>query len=346
MKETSRQKKVLYLNYDVSGGVEYSGGVIGEWINELGLIVYEIKNQDSPTRIFRHFETYRPDMVVINELFDRSTIPTFYYRMLFPNTRVVVIAHSWKEINHIFDNIDYKRIHDLELLRLADCIICLNYNIKHQWNRWVPIRIMNKHMPCNPNIFYPKVQWEDREKLFCYAGQIHPLKFSEKFIDLLSGSTAVKIDCYGNMWDIPEMRDYNKKFTTTRSISYKGNVAQERVAEILNQYKFYVMPHTGYELFNFTLMQAIFCGTIPLVSLDRISNTFDHSWIDWTKGLANVCNTEVELFNNLREIQKAGNAEFAKESKIIVERANERFSYSEFKKQFQEMLLGLVPNRR
>jgi glycosyltransferase involved in cell wall biosynthesis len=118
----------------------------------------------------------------------------------------------------------------------------------------------------------------------------------------------------------------------------KGYVNQSKVADVMNEYKFFVMPHDGPEPFNIAMLQAIKCGTIPLVVNDRSDRT--SLWLNWAKDL-HFCNDTVDEFLvNLNRINKDSDISDAEEiSNHISTLSMERFNYQKMKEDFKKIVL-------
>ena len=338
-------KKVLLLNFDVGSGVEYFGNVISKILQgrpDIDLV--EIKRQDHWAFITNDIIEINPDVIILNDLFERYVVCSYMYKLFKPETKVICFSHTWKNlfISKNFNTLNHYEKDFLvlkqHLFKFCDKIFILNCMPQAAIEKNVYKNVINTYFPVDDDLYKIKVNWYDRKKNFLYLGSIIPSKFSELFIDLIS-ETNLSIDCYGFLHtNIPEYeeknREYITKFTSCKNLKYKGIIPQEDIPDLLNEYKFLVLPHNGEEIFNISLLQAIKCGTIPLVSNDRTTNKFDFGWIDWAQGLYYGCNKEEELISNLKEHQFNGIEKGDEISKLISERASEKFSYSRFKEIF------------
>lgn len=324
-------KKVLVFNFNVGSAIQYCGEIFVDWLKENKDIEIEVvKDQNPETIIIDKIIDYSPDIIVINELYDRVSRPAFYYKKLIPKTKVLYLNHSWKSL--LLDHKD--GINDQEKLKLLfnkefysqTCNLIINLNYKPEAINWPPYlenKTFSSHFPIE-SIFSNNIPWLDRENMFVILGNITSLKISEEFISLLKGS-GLKIDCYGMKYSkSKEDEKYLEKFESCNELVYKGFVQQRDVPSILNKYKYYVMPHNGTEVFNLALLQAIYCGTIPLISNDRNNTKYDGSWIDWADGLYFGCKDASSLLENLIEINKE-TPDHSTESKLISETATKKF---------------------
>jgi len=327
-------KKILYFNFDVGSGIEYCGNVFKRWLYQAsGCEVFEYRNQNQPSFIIDDIIKISPDMVILNEVFDKSCIPTFYYKKFHPETKIVMILHSWKSLfgdftDERFSVEERKQMYfNRDFFKLCDRVFVLNY---HPDNVLMPENVISVYFPVDSKEYHIRKKWKDREKLFVYLGSISPLKFSEDFLDYVS-CTGISIDCYGYISD--GFEDYKRKFNRCSNIVYKGTIKQENVPDILNEYKYYIMPHNGYEIFNLSLFQSILCGTIPLISNDRNTKQFDYSWIDWADGLYFGCNTSRELVDNIKILCKEMPDHSDISEKISTE-LNNRYSFDNLRNIF------------
>lgn len=338
-------KKVLMFNFDVGSAIEYCGNIFTSWLREIdGIELKVIKDQNQPTFIIHQLVEFAPDIIVLNERFRLSFQPAFYYKIFNPKTKILLINHSWKDLfidfNSVKDTSDQIEWYfNRDFYKICDIII--NLNCKPETYHWPPTlrnKLVDKYFPVDPS-FKNNIPWADRENNFLILGSIHPLKISEDFISLIKG-TGKEIHLYGRR-HILNYESYNNMIDSCKELVYKGELKQEDVPEVLNKYKYFVMPHNGSEVFNLSLLQAILCGTIPLVSNDRNSKSFDVTWIDWAHGLYFGCNKTSDLVENICKIddEKPNHSE---ESNTISKIASEKFSYDGIKLSFLVMMKYLI----
>lgn len=328
---------ILLYNPDVGSGLEYVGDIIKSWIDDVTDQYVEVKVQDHPLHLIKqYFNPTQPNFVIVNEEHESICVALCYYKLFHPDIKIIYIYHVWQNIVYMHQNRMYKDVYKRSLLDLADHIICVNYPPDEiKFPKHLVDKIYKGFMPMDPTIYYPKVPWQSRQGLFMYLGNIIPQKVSVEFLQKIQ-KTSITIDCYGKLSNIPE---YIELFNSCNNMVCKGYIDQSKVTDILNQYKFFVMPHHGQEPFNISMLQAIMCGTIPLVVNDRNSEKFSPSWIDWAKDLYYENNTVDEFIENLiRIVNEDDISNCIDISTNISRQVNERFDYGKFKKDFIDLI--------
>jgi hypothetical protein len=270
--------------------------------------------------------------------------PPYYYKRFFPQTKVIYLTHGVKELYEPNKTANMFHNYDRMLLYIGvrdyfDMIVSFGY-IKDDSD--IPIYLKEKffkgHFPINPERYSIKTPWSERKKLFCYVGQLNNLKFSLEFLKQLKHYEDIQIDCYGNIVHSNINEEYSNALNI-KQINLKGYVEQDKVADVLNEYKYFVLPHGRIkEIFNITLLQSMCCGTIPLVCNDRTAD-FDYTWIDWAQGLYTPHNTENQLLRTLVSptlVEK----DYSYLSSDISRQAKARFDYNKFKNEFQQIIKG------
>jgi glycosyltransferase involved in cell wall biosynthesis len=329
---------ILYYNPDVGSGLEYVGNIIKSWIDEIQVPYIEVKDQDHPLHLIQnHFNKIKPDVLIINEEHENICIAVCFYKLFHPDTKIIYIYHVWQNIVYMHTHHKYENKYKQELLEYVDNIICVNWPPNH---KDIPEHIRNKmykgFMPMDPSIYYPKVPWQDRLGLFMYLGNIIHHKMSVGFLQKVQ-NTNISVDCYGKLSDDPE---YTKLFQSCKNVVHKGYVDQSKVADVMNQYKFFVMPHDGAEPFNISLLQSIMCGTIPLVVNDRNDKSITPTWINWAKDLYFENNTVDEFLENL--VRTDSNNDLSNASEISTRiscLAMSRFDYQKMKQDIQKIII-------
>ena len=150
------------------------------------------------------------------------------------------------------------------------------------------------------------------------------------------------IDCYGR--DYEEDDQYDDAFEDaiqSGNIRYYGLVRQEEIPNVMNQYKYFVMPHDGYEPFNWVLKQCMYTGTIPLIVNDRDTHLYYGKWLDWATGLYMGCKYTSELISNLQEIE-AKAPDHSDMSNYISKSSKIMFPYQEFKDEYKNKVKELL----
>jgi hypothetical protein len=337
-------KKVFLYNLNVGSGVEYSGNVIAEWCKELPINFFEYKEQNPPCLSFDPLIEIKPDIIIINDNCPRVVEPPYYFKRCFPKTKVIYLTHGIKElyppnnISNMYENYDRLLLY-IATRDYFDIVVSFGY-IKNdnEIPSYLKERFLKGCFPINPENYCVKTPWYNRKKLFCYVGQLNNLKFSLDFLKQLKDYDSIQIDCYGYMINSYINEEYQKAIKI-KQINYKGLLEQEKVPEILNEYKYFILPHGRIkEIFNISLLQSMCCGTIPLVCNDRTAD-FDYTWIDWAHGLYTPHNTEEMLLKTITSptlVEK----DYSYLSNYISKQAKERFDYYKFKNEFQQMMKG------
>jgi len=331
--------KIFYVNLDVGSGIAYVGNIFLDWLKNIeGIELYVHSDQDCIIDVLALLRKKSPDLIISNESYPRIRSAVVEYLKLFPNAKLLFLSHSWQEIS-LREKVS-KEFN--EFISLCDKIFCLNV-IPERMSKELNF-VDNFYHPISPEIFNITKPWSDRQNKFVIFGTINPIKLSRSFIDEIK-ATDIQIDCYGSRWikDYPgcNIKEYNTVLDSCPNICYKGAALQSEVPALLNQYKYFVMPHDGDEPFNLSLLQAIFCGTIPIISNDLNSRTYDHRWLDWAEGFYYSCNTSADLINNLVLIDK-DNPNLEDESVSISENAKKKFDYNRFKTAFENYVKSFI----
>lgn len=324
-------KKCFYINFNVGSGIEYTGNTFLETIKKK-YDVYEYKLQNPSCVIIEELVKASPDVIIINEMFLRAIEAAYFYKRVKPETRVVQICHDWK---NIFDIFNEKRLNDSNVLQQyylnkIDRIVLLNF--KPNELKWPTLfntsMLVQAYFPIDET-FRIKTPWSQR-KNFCFIGNISNLRLTKEFLEQLKDFPEIEIDIYGKKVDLKD-KEYYSLFDGLKNINYLGELEQKDVSNTLNKYKYFIMAHSSEsEVFFITLLQAIFCGTIPLISNDRLGKNINYKWIDWANGFYFGCNKEKELLKNIAEIVK-NNPDSSELSKDIYERASKKFSMKQLK---------------
>lgn len=344
-------KKIAVFNLNVGSAVEYAGKIFISWLEELEDVevrVYTLQTVITDTVKFLY--EYQPDLIVINEDHHRIVVSNMAYRGL-RYAPIIYVDHSWYRIN----DADNPRQTEAEetwwmwykhMLDYSNHIFCINYKPDTvEWNPRVKGKISNRYYPTNPELFKVTTPWADRQKMFCAVGNLLRHKFAMGFMAAMRG-TDLHVDCYGRN-DL-DMGDWKYKdaieFAQEKgNITLKGEIPQHAVTDVLNQYKYLVLPHDGFEPFNWVLKQAMHCGTVPLVANRRDTNQYYGKWIDWADGLYLGVQFFDELVENMEHIVKE-DIDMSDRSVYMSQEVQRRFPYQEFKDEFkmkaQELLNG------
>jgi len=255
---------IFYFNLNVGGGIERTGRVVESMLPDA--YVYRLQNPGFV--MFEDLIRAQPDVIVMNEQFPRVMEAVYYYKLA-KSCRVILLNHCYSNLGgRAVDDHD-RQLLVKKLLQRIDAIINLNYIPP---GHRVPENVIRLYHPCNPE-FHLRIPWDDRSKKCLYWGNLLPHKFDVRFLDLYS-----EIDIYGTIRCDGEYRD-----KILESGCYRGYIPEGRLVDTINEYKYFVVPHNGYEPFMLTLQEAMQCGTIPLVANSR---DYPRSyWIDWARGL-------------------------------------------------------------
>lgn len=340
-------KKIVVFNLNVGSAVEYAGDIFVSWLRESGHDVEEYKLQTECQDGLEFLIHHDPDLIVINEYHHRPLVINYLYRVL-RHVPVIYVDHSWNRINSwTEDNIsnEYEKTVHMwyrHTLDMVNHIFCLNNKpLEVPWGSHVAHKISNRYYPTDDSIFNVTEPWSDRTKMFCYIGNIIPHKLSSDFLAKICDTDLV-VDCYGA--DFTGGGTYSRTFEQAQAsgnIKYKGLIAQDKIAEVMNEYKYFVLPHDGYEPFNWVLKQCAFCGTIPLVVNDRDTHLYNGKWLDWAAGLYMACQYTTDFIRNLEQLDR-DRPDHREMSDFISTASKVTFPYKEFKEEFQNKARELL----
>lgn len=286
--------KCVFVNLNVGSAIEQSGNEVLRYIKQienLEVIKYNIQTREDYT--FNFLLKNKPDIIIINGEYSRITVPSTYYKLIYPETKIVFISrvissfYKDKSLSNEETSI-YEIQRDETFYNLCDLIICVNSCGKFETH--VP-NLSKKTIDCcglnDTNRFKITKEWKNRKKDFIMIGSLNEHKFSPKFLKMLN----TDVDCYGKI----HQNHMKKVIEGNEKIHYKGFVDFEKVPDIFNEYKYSIFPHNGYEPFCNTLQQSILCGTIPIVLDDNEKNCFGDYWLHWGKDLYIPAKSEEEL---------------------------------------------------
>jgi glycosyltransferase involved in cell wall biosynthesis len=256
----------------------------------------------------------------------------FYYKSFFPATKTIILSHVWKHLQSASDSYsDFDKIKSrlfIQAARQSDYTFVLN--VKPEWvvykNEDLEKKVLNRYHPVDDDEYKIKISWWDRPNLFGYFGNIYPLKFSHEFVKM---NRYVEMDLYGQREFKNKGLSYplfNKDLDNNKCFIYKGVASQDQMPDLLNSYKFFILPHTGEETFNITLLQAIKCGTIPLVIRKG-------TWLHWAKDMYLAVGDEEKLIQKMVEI-RSGFPDITPYSETISKMAKEMYSYDKLREEF------------
>jgi len=345
-------KKVFIFNLNVGSAIEYAGEIFIQWVQDIedDISIKVYKEQTTVVHTMNALNSFKPDLIVVNEEYHRVFVCVVMYKIHNPDVKVIYVNHCWPDTTSFRtprltrgQNDDYEAMWNTEMLRIVDHMFCINSKPSDvEWLEAIGGRVSNRYYPTDDKCFKVITPWNER-KMFFYIGNIIPHKLSQEFLDKIV-DTDIKIDCYGKVngnWCTNDYIDSFDKAWKAGNINWLGYVPQDKVPEIMNSYKYLVMPHRGYEPFNWVLKQCMYCGTIPLVTNDRQATTYYGKWIDWAEGLYLGCVHTDDFISNLIELEET-RPDHSGISEYLTYEVRRRFPYQEFKEEFQEKVRELV----
>lgn len=292
--------KCVFVNLDVGSAIEQSGNEVLEHIKKIkDLDISVFTDQTRESIFFKFLLEKLPNIIIINSSYPRIIGPTIFYKLLYNNTKIVLISrviadfvqeHTLNSNYSIYDDQRWSTFTEM-----CDLIICVNSC--GRFKKHVPSLSHKTLDICglnNPQKFEISKPWKDRTKDFILFGSLRSHKVSPYFLELLK-NTEIQIDCYGVLGD-DEIPDLINNIPNTH---YKGFCEFDKVPELLNEYKYGIFPHNGFEPFCNSLQQSILCGTIPIVLDDNYKNPFGDYWLHWGNNLYIPAKNEEELVDIL-----------------------------------------------
>ena len=339
-----KQNKIFYINYDVGSGIEFCGDTIKPWITDFckdnNYAFYEHKSQGQGYEQFEILIKEKPTIIILNEYYDKSVESALFYKIVNPDTKLILISHVYAELDWAFNEDNDKNINTHESLAriryrkfLSECdsIYVVNKRPNNDFPKQIQHLIHNVYQPTNPQEFNVQVPWEERKNNFLYLGNLLPHKLATHFIRKLPEYDVI-LDCVGNISHANE--SYITLIKAAERINYKGFIPQSEVGKELNQYKYFVLPHSGPEPFNMALLQAMFCGTIPLI-VNACVNEEDKKWLNWASGLYFEFKTYHDLLQTMKDIKQFEQQYNMKQmSEYITKESQKRFNYDKLKNTF------------
>jgi glycosyltransferase involved in cell wall biosynthesis len=346
-----KQNKVFYMNYDVGSGIEFCGDTIKPWITDFCKDNnYDFYEQKSQGQGYEQFETLikeNPTIIILNEYYDKSVESAVFYKIIYPDTKLILISHVYSEIDWAFneDSDNNTSIHESlariryrKFLSECDSIFVVNKKPNNDFPKQVQHQMHNVYQPTNPQQFNVFTPWEERKDNFLYLGNLLPHKLATPFIRKLP-EYNVSLDCVGSLTHANG--SYQTLIKGTEKINYKGFIPQDEVGQKLNQYKYFILPHNGPEPFNMALLQAMFCGTIPLI-VNICDDEKDKKWLNWASGLYFEFKTYEGLLQAMQDIELFEQQYNMKQmSKYIASESKKQFNYDRLKNMFISELAKL-----
>lgn len=286
---------IWFCNLNVGSGIEATGDRIISMLDDYKGEVHVYKHQNPPYLIYNNILEKKPDIIILNEYYPRTMEPVAYYKATYPDTLVILLNHDWRRVDHVpFDTDTPKEEHGLSshdqvshLNHAWNNLIDVFINLNHvpddvDYPSWAKYKTINKLHPI-PDEFTITKRWKDRTKHFMHFGVIWPHRLPMSFMESLKG-TKMHLDVYGTLREekTEETKDYNRSLIEHPCVDYKGYIPDEELIDTLNQYRFWLLPCEGTELFCLCMAEAIRCGVIPLVS-SPVHN-YKSKWADWADG--------------------------------------------------------------
>lgn len=339
-----KSPKIFFYNLNVGSGIEKIGNVILGMLG--GYNVTEYKMQNPPCILIDELAKCRPDVIIMNEFYPRLIHTAYFYKSLFPETKVILINHTLSMLRALPLDIDK----DKQLSHIdKDGRVLINYafrnRIDHVINlNWYPYDVglpdwlekKTEHIlfPVRDNEFNITVPFGERKMDFLYFGNVLSHKLSLEFLKEFA-KTDMVLDIYGKMFDKPELKEYNELIEKTPDINYLGFCPKEKVQEVMNSYRFFISARDGHEPFMTVMAEVIMSGMIPLVANDRTKKGSE--WIDHYTGCYLEYQTVSELLEMMRYyLEQKDDSEFIT---VLAKRSTEnsaemtgRTSCEEFKK--------------
>jgi len=338
-----KSPKIFFYNLNVGSGIEKIGNIILGMLD--GYNVTEYKMQNPPCILIDELAKVRPDVIIMNEFYPRLIHATYFYKSLFPETKIILVNHTLTMLRALPLDIDKER-HFENVSKDGEVLI--NYAVRNKIDHiinlnwypydvglpdWLERKIKHILFPVKSSEFNIGIPFNQRRKDFLYFGNVLPHKLSLEFLDEFS-KTDMTLDIYGKVFDKPELEEYNRIIEKSQNINYLGFCPNDKVHEVMNSYRFFISARDGHEPFMTVMAEAIMSGMIPLIANDRTKRGAE--WIDHYVG----CYLEYQSLSELLEmmkyyLKKKGDNEFII---TLTERASEnsvemtkRTSCEEFK---------------
>lgn len=344
---------LYFYNLDVGSGIEATGDRIISMLDDYPGEVHVYKHQNPPYLVLEDLIKLQPDVIVMNEYYPRVLEGVHYYKMWKPETKVILLNHDWMRASFVPHDLDEPRgehrlsSHDqVALLNNAwlntiDIFITLNHRPEGgEYPAWSKFKTIDRLHPI-PDDFSPSQRWKRRRKDFMYYGVLWPHKFSRAFIEALEG-TRIHIDLYGSIKDTDDdLKEYNRLIADSPNVTYCGYIPDRGLVGTLNDYKFWVFPREGHELFCLCMAEALRCNVIPLVVNAPEGNR--PNWAGWADGCYFRYHTNEELIDRMEHyLSQKDNPEFIEYMDKFAEQAGGRIRALTDYNGFKEILYRYI----
>lgn len=327
--------RILFFNLNNSSeGTKRFGSKVLTWLQETyesdlipipekttHMTVWDTEKHYS--ELSRDLVALNPDVIVVNDMNYNVMISVYHHKLYHEKCKLLFIVRDWKYVTEREQDLCIKNF-----LNVCSFILTLNYAP----DGVIPFGVAmdNLLFPVDSLEFNINIPWNQRQKKFVYLGDINQTKFSEEFVVLLKENNITsEIDCYGN---INGSVEFNNLFNSCSALSYKGQLSQTDVAAVLNEYKYFVFPNNSCDKSNISLMQAMFCGVIPIILNKTNDKSFDHRWINWASGLYFGSETINDFFNNFKELINTDIENAEQYSNQVSNKTQQKSNYIKIKK--------------
>lgn len=296
--------KIFFYNLNVGSGIEKIGNIILEMLDEFN--VTEYKMQNPACILISELAKCHPDVIIMNEFYPRLIHTTYFYKALFPETKVILINHTLSLLQALPLDTNLDDVHPKHIDK--DGKVLINYAFQNKIDHiinlnwypydvglpaWLERKVEHKLFPVRDSEFNITTPFRQREKDFLYFGNVLPHKLSLEFLKAFA-KTDMQLDIYGKMFE--ERKEYNKVIEGASNINYLGYCPSEKVGEVMNSYRFFISARDGHEPFMTAMAEVIMSGMIPLVANDRTKP--NANWIDHYTG----CYLEYQTVGDLLEM--------------------------------------------
>ena len=328
--------KVYYYNLSVGSGIERIGDIIGSMMD--GLHVKEYKLQNPAFIMIDDLVKERPDVIVINEAFPRVLEACYYYKRANPDVKVILINHCFSYLTSQYSQRTSDKDRDFlarKFLR-EDVNHIINLSVKPgavKFSRDLDKKIIQLYPPAY-SMFRVERPFRDREKLFVYIGNVLPHKLSLDFIRKIR-NTTLTINVYGRVFrDKVKLKGYYEELFSCPNITYMGYCPEEKLVDVMNSYKYLVVPHRGYEPMMIVLGEFIQCGGIPLLVNSRDYPM--HEWSDYAREFIHEFGSVDDLISYMEKCPRPEALD--KDPSMYSRRYKEKYSYQKFREELRSLI--------
>jgi len=309
--------KIVFVNLDVGSAIEQSGNQFIKIIKELNREITVFTQQTCERMFFQYLLDEKPDTLIINGNYPRIINPAYYYKLLNKELKLIFISRVFTDFMFIKDtsNIHYYYYNQRlkEFCEYCDYVFIVN-SCGMRKRQFYETKMIDCCGTNNIDHFRITKDWDERKKKFLLFGSLNPHKLHHEFVDKLD----IKVDAYGNIDNQPNW--FREKFEKS-NINYLGFLEYNEIPKMLNEYKYFLLPHNGSEPLNNSIIQAILCGCIPIVLDDYYTDINGDYWLKWCQDYYFGCDTVDEYLN---KVNKLNNKDIDNGEKIS---HNNRFNF-------------------